>query len=133
METITLQRSGKGPLQFNGELVARSEGERQAHREHARYHDVAIYRTEGGSFVLWISYVTKWAGEVGHTTAEVIQDEQEMLTAFDKYDPTAHVVGFPPHENFREKQERLLDDIAARWKSQVSDVLNSDEFAEQVK
>lgn len=132
METFTLDRSGQAPLQFTGELLSESDGLRQANKEHTRFHNVSIFRTQGGKYVLHICYETRWQGEVGYSWAVTLSQPWHVAKAIEEYDPTSHVAGYPPHPTYEKRQQRLLEDIRSRWQQQVSDILCDDRFAEKV-
>lgn len=133
MKTVNLTRSGQAPLKFEGELIADSAGRWHGSKEQNRYHDVALYRTSGGQYILWVSYVSSWQGELGHDTAAVYATPGEVGAALRDHDPVKHVAGWPPLPVYKERQERLHKDITARFKAQVSAILEGDEFAEKVE
>lgn len=132
-ETVTLRRSGQPPLRFRGELLAESDGERQAGKEHNRWHELAVYRTAGGQFVVRIAYRTRWEGELDRDAAEVT-DAPGVAAALRDYDPAAPVEGYPVGDAYAERQARLLADVRRRYEEQVSRILAADpEFAEEVE
>lgn len=130
----TLPRTGDAPVTFSGQLLAESEGRMQSGRDHNRYHDVALYRTDGGSVVVSISYRTIWEGEQDRHTVEVADSAAAAVAILREYDPTEPVMGFPPGIAYAEKQARLLRDIETRYDAQVSELLteHSDLFAERI-
>lgn len=133
MKQTTIARSGRPALAFIGDQVAESTGRVVNGKEQHRYHDVRLYRTAGGNYVLEVSYVTDWADEVGHVWAEeVIPDGlYDILSAMD---PCAHVRGFPPLEKYEWRQESLMDQIRASWDARVAEIMASaPETAVEVK
>lgn len=134
MESFTLTRTGLAPLKFQGELLAEADGERQAGRERNRWHELAVYRTAGGKYVLKISYRTKWQGELDHDHAESMEKASGVELALRNYDPAKHVGGYPQHAAYAERQAKLLADIRQSYAALVSEVLASDSaFAEVVE
>lgn len=130
---ITLKRTGKAPLRFKGELLEESEGERVGGRENNRWHELAVYRTPGGKYVVRIGYRTRWQGELGRDNAEIVAKPEEVAAVLRDYDPCAPVTGFPPGDAYAQKQARLMSDIRTRYEHQVSELLaSSPEFAERV-
>src|SRR4051794_1225207 len=55
-EDIILPRSGKAPLVFRGQQLAVVFGQRHLGREHNRWHELVVYRTEGGRYMVRIAY-----------------------------------------------------------------------------
>lgn len=131
-EEYRLPRSGLPKLQFTGDLLASSDGERSQGRENNRWHELAIYRTAAGKYVAAIGYRTRWQGELDYDLAEVLSTPAEVVSYFRVYVPTKHVRGYPTGPSYTDKQERLLADIAHRYYAQASEVLAGDEFAEVV-
>lgn len=133
---ITLPRTGDAPVTFEGELVAEQPARFTDDRQ--RHHKLAVYRTRDGSLVLHIHYQTDWKGEEPDDVVGVWQGPRaahDLAQYLRDYDPTCRVAGYPPGPGFREKQERLLFDIAHRYEAQVGRLLASrpDLFGEEVK
>jgi DNA topoisomerase IB len=141
MTLFTLPRSGQQPLVFTGEGLAESLGDLCEGQEQSRWHNIKVYRTTGGKYVLAIQYRTRWTkskheenNEVARDVAEVLPNSGALTSRLLGYDACAAVVGFPPLPSFQHKQERLLASVRDRFAAQVSDVLScSEEFAEVVK
>ena len=131
---FTIPRSGLPPLRFQGELLAESDGSCYAGQDRLRYHDIAVYRTDGGQYVVHIAYCTRFQGEVGDDQAEIVTEPQGVSDVLADYRPEVRVQGYPPGDHFTAKQARLVQDICARYVSQVSDILQvAPEFAEVVQ
>lgn len=122
--TFTISRTGRTALRFAATLVAESTGSTVNGAKQHRYHDVRLYRTTGGNYVLEVAYVTDWQDEIGHTWAEEVLPERlaDILLAID---PTAHVRGFPPLEKYEWRQQALLDQIRAAWGTRVAEIMAS--------
>jgi hypothetical protein len=133
-DAITLTRTGQAPLRFTGELLEESDGHIQGGKDHNRWHELAVYRTNGGSYVVRIAYKTIWQGELDREMAEIVGKPEAVAEVLRDYDPTSHVQGYPPGEHYAAKQARTLDDIRRRYDAQVSEILASaPEFAEVVE
>lgn len=131
-QNVTLERTGKPPLVFTGTVVSESLGSPGNDPAHERYHNIVIWRTKAGKWIGEVEYVTERKGEVNYYAAEAFDDPQELAAALHEYDPTGYVAGYPPLPAFKERQERLLQDIRARFEKQVSEVLDMAVFHEQV-
>ena len=129
VEPVSIQwlvpRTGQGPLAFSGRLLAQALGERQLGIEQTRYHEIAIYETDGGKFVVQITYRSKWEGETDHYVADFFTDPADVVAELTRYDPAKYVQGYPLGQNFADKQARLLRDIKARYQALVSAVLTN--------
>ena len=135
MPRHSLTRSGLPPLVFIGELIAECDGSRSGDgRENNRYHNLALYRTDGGRYVLAIAYRTRWQGEIDHDAAYHATDPAELLGHLTSYDPLDHVAGFPPVEAHAQRQARLEDDITRRFARQITELYAQlpEEFAERI-
>lgn len=132
MNTYTLPRTGDAPLRFSGELIAEADGERQNGREQNRWHELRVYRSAVGGYVVAITYRTRWQGEASRDTVVVRADAAGVADFFRHHDPVAGVRGYPDHEQYRDKQARLLADLKERFEGLVSEVLVGDEFAEDL-
>lgn len=120
--SITIERTGKRPLMFEGELVEEMYG---VNGKANRWHDISVYKTAGFKFVVVIKYTSNWEGEIGFTTAEIAETPDEVADVLEHHDCTSYVQGFPPisPEHVR-KQEALLKDISLRYKELVSFILS---------
>lgn len=123
MEKVTLARSGQSPLRFEGELLAESDGERLAGAERNRWHELAVYRTQGGGFAVRIAYHSRWQGELESDFAAAASSPVAVELAFREYDPTAAVNGYPDDAIYAERQAKLLADIRQRYQYQVGEIL----------
>ena len=122
METYQIERTGRAVLAFRGDLVAEAPGRRAAGRDQTRWHDLALYRTAAGRYVLAVEYRTLWEGELGHTFAEIV-DLADVARRLGEYDPTACIQGLPARPDHADRQARLLDGIRQRYNVQVSELL----------
>ena len=122
-----IERTGRSPLVFNGELIARAEpaGEDLP----PRYHQLSVYHTSGGQYVAHRHYVTTWKDEVGNSEAEAVE-----LAALEEWltdtDPCEHVRGYPLGKQFEAKQARLLSELRQHYAHQVGQVLAAVDGAE---
>jgi hypothetical protein len=130
---FTLPRSGKAPLRFRGLLLAESDGEWQAGRDHTRWHDIAVYRTGGGKYVVTISLRSRYENEIGYDYADIVAEPAQVEAVFRGYDPCARVRGYPDGAHYAERNARLMANIRARYDAQVAEILEaSPEFAEEI-
>lgn len=121
MENITLKRTGKPSLTFQGERLINSDGHWCRGKEHNRWHEITIYRAEDGRYVVHIQFCTQWQGELERSYVFVTNKPADVLTAFD---PAEHLQGFPPLQQYAERQANLKADIRSRYSAQVDEVLD---------
>jgi len=122
-EEITLPRTGDRPLAFTGELLAQEETKWWAGKESNRWHKLALYRTAGDRWVLAIGYRTQWEGEVDHDEVFVCATAEEAAECLRSTIPTEHLRGFPPGDQWAEKQSRLERDMTDRFLAAASRIL----------
>jgi len=124
MEPITLTRTGQPPLDFTGELVAESDGRFAGDREQNRWHVLRLYKTQGGQYVLDITYRTNWVGEVSHYWAEIVEPNPDYLTTLlAGIDPCEHLAGFPDRPELAHRQAKLETWLRRRFETQVSELI----------
>lgn len=128
-----LTRTGNAPLVFDGEIIAESNGRVASGKEQNRWHDLRLYRTTGGNYVLEIAYISQWEGELG-TSVAIQVSKESVLEELQMHDPIEYLQGFPRHEQYAEKQANLERWIVARYRAQVSDLLeNVEELFETIE
>lgn len=99
MIKCSLERSGNAPLQFTGTLVAESEGRSGFDgRDHNRYHNIRIYRTQSGNHIVSVQYRTRYQGEDDHDYAEVAgQNPAGVTEKLMMYNSTELVTTYPEY------------------------------------
>jgi hypothetical protein len=133
MTAYKLTRTGQASLAFEGEELAVLNGHWANGQEQNRWHDLAVYRTSGGNYVLRITYCTQWQGEQSHDEVVVLgQDARGLADALCEYDPIARLQGYPPGTQYAEKQARLQESLRQRYAKQSSDLLDKIPGTEEV-
>lgn len=131
-----LDRTGQPPLAFVGEFIAGAYGEDllDERRKNPRWHDLELYRTQGGRYVLHVRYRTEWKDEVGYDEVAVVEGPGDVVAVLKNWEPTACVAGYPPGPTFERRQERLLAEVRARFDRCVSDLFGQlgPEFTERI-
>lgn len=124
----TLTRTGRAPLAFDGETLADASSKWTNGRENNRWHEVAVYRTVGGRYVVAVTYQTQWQGEQDyHWVVEASEPSEVSATLAEFGDQiTEPVKGYPVGSAYAERQARLMSDLRQRYDSLVSEVLGAD-------
>jgi hypothetical protein len=122
-EEVRIERTGKPALRFDGQVVAQSNGHWAGGREQNRWHDLRLYRTDGGQWVLHIEYSTYWEGELEHVWAEQVADVRQALAS---YDPCQVLVGAGA------SIEKAKHWVARRYDEQVRELLSGVRDADEV-
>ena len=121
MSRITLTRTGNRPLAFDGEQIAASSSR---HRDANRWHDLALYRTTNGNFVLSVDYNTIWQGERDHSDAVIVDSADAVAEFLRNFNPCEHAMGFPVYNDvMRIKEDRRRAELQARYDEAVSELL----------
>lgn len=131
MAEFILPRTGAAPLQFSGELIAQSIGEPPTSgKKWQRYHNLAIYRSDAGEYILAIAYRCTRDKEPDKDMAYVFAHPRYLADYLAQHNPTSYVVGWPNTPRHRERRLADLADIDIRFRHQVSEVLDREEFRE---
>ena len=133
METISLQRTGTAKLSFRGELIAEASSKRHQGPAENRWFQLGVCRREGGGYVVSIGFRTCWQGELDRDFAEPRGDVDAVRTAFESFDPCDPALWRGIPENVHDAERRnsyYRDAITAAYRAAVSELLQSDEFAE---
>lgn len=135
-----LRRTGQAPLSFHGTKIAGASSfvadplpsERKML---SRWHELAVYETTAGQFVLSIAYRTEWRGENAHDDAMTFQSLSEVMACLAMVDPLEHFIGVPDGVEHQERKNRSLrTNLACRWATCVSDLLTGlPELAQKVE
>ena len=121
MLRITLTRTGNRPLAFDGEQIAASSSR---HRDANRWHDLSLYKTSNGNFVLSVDYNTIWQGEMDYSDAVIVDSADAVAQVLRTTDPTKHATGFPVYSDaMRVKEDRRRAELQARYDAAVSELL----------
>jgi len=132
----SLPRTGQVPLAFRGALLAAASGEGYADDpKDPRWHEVAVYRTAGGAYVGHVRYRSNYKGEVDHDECFICESARDIADTLGDIEPAAAVRGFPPYPHLAQRQQRLLDDVRARYDATLSDLFGrlGTEFSERVE
>lgn len=125
MSEHTIRRDGDLPLQFTGELVSEASSRE---RDAQRWYDLALYRTDGGRWVVGIVYRTRWQGEQDYYAAHV-SDLPELVSLLRALAPAEHVQGYPPGGHYEKKQRRLLQRLRLGLERAIAELFEGVEGA----
>lgn len=141
MKKYSLRRAGHAPLVFTGIKIASassfqsSEGIPSMRKALSRWHEVDVYESSAGLYVLGIAFRSTWIGEPEHYDAVTFRDLAELLAWLEAVDPCAHIVGVPEGvEDSGKKNAAIRKNCVARWESMISYLMNYlPELSEEVK
>lgn len=127
-ETITLERTGHPPLKFEGTLLTTACGQfvqPPKDKPNADYFTISLYEVARGEgrgawHVVAIEYTKTFRDTQQHHTAIVTDDPVATLA---DYDPLDVLIGFPPGEDFAERQNALESKMRRQYDVLVSAVL----------
>lgn len=134
MPTYTLPRTGAAPLRFAGDLLADVSTHNGDRGRFQRWHEIAVYQTEAGKFVLWIGYQSDFEQGRDVQTATVCDSPDAVRLALAEHDPLARFIGYSSGRQFDERQDRVKRELQLAWENAVRDLLvtAADIFAEEV-
>jgi hypothetical protein len=105
-----LERTGLVPVIFAGELIAEADGRNHAGQERNRWYEIAVYRTQGATFVVQVVYRTIWQGESDYHWVLESAEASNVGTVL-----------------------LVLGDLQQQYEVLCSQVLDGDEFAERIE
>lgn len=131
-QTYTLERTGQRALSFTGTVVASASTRVEGWRGRQRWHEVTVYRTEGGAWVLQVAFRSEWPRELARDAASAHDTPEAVEAALLQADAGADVTGFPEGAQFERKKARDVERTRAAWQRAVSAVLDRIEAPERV-
>ncbi len=123
MDTITLSRSGRAPLQFTGMVIAKASSQQYQGPCQSRWHELTVYRHADLRLVLAIGYRTQWQGEMDRDEAIICADDAALRDSLAAIDPLADIIGFPPGHQFDEKRAYIEKQLRQCWDAAISELL----------
>lgn len=129
-----LDRHGLPPLKFTGDLIADESSRSNNGPRQNRWHDLSLYITTGGKFVVQIMFCTLWQGEEDRSIVYVADDQQSLIDAMTaKYDPCSGWTGHPLGVADAERKNALLaDSIVGGYRQAVSNLFAGAGIIEEV-
>lgn len=126
MPQFILQVSNGAPVRFNGELLAEAGVPESEPGPYARWHEVRIYRSDSGKYILQICFRSNAMNSDGDAI-EPSQDEvfvcesgQSLLDEATGYEPNRFVVGYPKGiSQWEMKQRRLRKNVSMQYDSAI--------------
>lgn len=93
MDRVRLERTGKRPLEFEGELLTEvaTSPDRASVRwsgTTGRWWKVQAYRTVGGKYILAIHHYTQWQGEKDAHEAHAFNTLEEAIAYLEEHGPS---------------------------------------------
>lgn len=133
MQTFELKRTGQRPIRFVGEKLASSSGWTQP--EPSRWHELAVYRTDSGGFVVSITLRSRYQGELDQYRVEHSLDAVEMEAILRGYNPCPEGIGYPPGDTYAERHARVHADLRRRYEAQITEIFEAlgEAFAEVIQ
>jgi hypothetical protein len=118
-ESFRLMRTGNRPLSFQGKRIAEATSE---DHEASRWHEIELYRTEGGKWVAVVKFLTRWQGEDNRFSAEIFDDADSAIAWFRSHSPIDGLIGYPPGDVYEIKQHRLEKQLSQRYQTAISEL-----------
>lgn len=132
-DRFIIGRTGTTPLVFRGNKIAGAGGPMA--NKSKRWHEVDLYRTSGGRYVLEIRYVTVRPNEPSHSWADVVEGRDGVLTRLAQHDPLSCFIGWPNLDRYAHQQSIARAEVEAQWAHTVSALTTElpDLFGEEVE
>lgn len=79
MNPYIIERDGLKDLRFGGVIIAEANNRWLAGRQQNRWHELTLYRTAAGNYVLHELYITQWQGELCASNAYVYDNADAVI------------------------------------------------------
>jgi hypothetical protein len=130
---MTAQRTGQRPLSFVGESLASASSQHHAGKERNRWHEITVWETSAGKFVVGVSYHTQWEGESNYDDGVVFDTKDQAATLLEEYIfPNIASIGYPPVPAYGERQARLMADLEESFRHAAGEVIREMGCVEEV-
>ena len=123
MPQYKLTRDGDAPLTFTGEQVATATTQEHQGDGQNRWHEVAIYQTTSGKYVIEIQFCTQWQGEHGTREAHVEAALEAVAVVLQSTIVIPEGIGYPTLPQYAAKQARAEASLRRRWEAMVGELL----------
>jgi hypothetical protein len=132
MVVYAVERTGHIPLTFKGEKIACVYGHWHYGIHWGTYHNLAVYRTKDGQYVVSIQYRTPLGdyrtGHRPHDQAVIVADTKALTEELGRYDPLAYLVPRPSdgrdsnfvRRRYQEQGDHLLELVEIVEEGRVS-------------
>lgn len=123
MTTFTLPRTGDRPLQFDGEQIAETDSRQTQGPCQTRWYELALYRTDGGKYVIAIGYRTQWQGELPRDETHLEDTVSGAVEVLRSTIPELPMYAFPPGDRFEEKRSHAAGAIRQCYENAITELL----------
>lgn len=124
---ITVERTGKAPLSFHGELLG--AGYAAVDR---RSYSVRVYETAAREVVLAATYESGWVREPVLHWAAHSASTLELHREMSAWDIVPAGVGYPVGDRYAAKQDRLVSELKAAFAVAVSRAFKESGLFEEI-
>lgn len=100
--------TGGQPVEFHGARLCRVQPPSTRRSRLQRWYQIEVFLTDAGRYVVSITYNTRAPAEERRYTIELCDSLEDVAAVLDAYDPTAHIIGYPPDEPDRESMQAML-------------------------
>jgi hypothetical protein len=123
MEKIKLPRTGNRPLAFVGEKIASASSRQPNGPCQTRWHELDLYRTESGKYVVAIAYRTQWEKELPEDLAYIEDSVEGIVDALRSATFELPLYAFPPGEQYDERRAHVSGAVRKCYEHAVSELL----------
>lgn len=132
MARFSIPRTGLPDLEFDGELVFAASGNDADGSTAGRRHELCIYRTAAGEFLVSIAYRSPIESEVSDDYVEVAGSPAELEEMLSLYDPTGQVDQALLDTGDARTKSNVLQALTRRYDQLVAQILSAAESSEPI-
>jgi hypothetical protein len=134
MAQITVGRTGRDDLTFEGELLCCATSDPYPSEAGTRHFRLGLYSQSSGEFVVTIEYVTTCENESNFSQVETVEESKDVENVLFAFEPSEFVDRKRMYATREEVRCKLQKDLFQAYDGAVTKILDSlAEFTEQVK
>ena len=133
MPDFLVPRFSDAPLAFSGTRLAEVSGkETRPDKTNKRWHEISLFRTDSGRFVVAIRFRCETTFDDPYDDAEALDSPADVVQFLNEFDPCEHIRGWP-RPSHAQQDDRLRAALTANFDRLVAQLIGSRaEFAERV-
>ena len=121
---MTVSRTGQRSLSFDGESLAQANSKDHAGKQRNRWHEIGVWQTATGKFVVSVAYHTQWEGEADFDDALCFDTKDQVATLLEEYIfPNLGSIGYPPGPIYADRQGRMMAELEAGFRDAAGKAL----------
>lgn len=123
MDQLSVQRTDREPLTFEGVLVARLHSDTHQSAAGSRHYELGLYRESSGELIVTIDFMTTCAGERSIFQAERVEQPKDAENVLFAFEPCEFVDRKQMHTLTDEHQRKFQQELFRVYDGAVAGML----------